>query len=77
MLRWHRRLVTRRWDYSECRTRPGRARAENVVRPGGRGCARRAGGRPARSPKQALSRGWCSPRQDDRPCCCDWLTSAW
>jgi putative transposase len=24
LLRWHRRLAARRWDYSECRTRPGR-----------------------------------------------------
>ncbi|WP_245606453.1 hypothetical protein [Streptomyces himastatinicus] len=31
--------------------------AENVVHPGRRGCARCAGGRPAKSPKQALSPG--------------------
>jgi hypothetical protein len=48
-----------------------RALAENVIRPGGRWCARCTGGRPAKSPEQALSRGWHSPRQDDRPCCCD------
>lgn len=32
LLRWHRRLVARRWDYSECRTRPGRPAAAEVVK---------------------------------------------
>ncbi|EFL27542.1 LOW QUALITY PROTEIN: integrase, partial [Streptomyces himastatinicus ATCC 53653] len=32
LLRWHRRLVTRRWDYSECRTRPGRPATAEAVK---------------------------------------------
>ncbi|MCG0289353.1 integrase core domain-containing protein [Streptomyces sp. PSAA01] len=32
LLRWHRRLVARRWDYSECRTRPGRPATAEVVK---------------------------------------------
>ncbi|GAA1712035.1 hypothetical protein GCM10009680_61310 [Streptomyces yatensis] len=32
LLRWHRRLVARRWDYSECRTRPGRPATVEVVK---------------------------------------------
>ncbi|WP_435838516.1 tyrosine-type recombinase/integrase [Streptomyces antimycoticus] len=56
------------------RTHP--ALAENIIRPGGRWCARCTGGRPAGSPERVLSRGWRSRQQDDRPCCCDWLTGA-
>ncbi|MFE2188227.1 IS3 family transposase [Streptomyces sp. NPDC059455] len=26
--------------------------------------------------RTGVSRGWRSPRQDDRPCCCDWPTWA-
>ena len=32
LLRWHRRLVARRWDYSECRTRPGRPATAKAVK---------------------------------------------
>lgn len=52
------------------------ALAGNIIRPGGMRYARCTGGRPAKSPERALSRGWRLPRQDDRPCCCDWPTWA-
>ncbi|MCC4321345.1 molybdopterin-dependent oxidoreductase [Streptomyces malaysiensis] len=48
------------------------ALAESIIRPG------KAVRAVYRGPTGwALSRGWCSLRQDDRPCCCDWPTWAW
>ncbi|MFD8381403.1 hypothetical protein ACFV2X_23170 [Streptomyces sp. NPDC059679] len=32
LLAWHRRLVARRWDYSERRTKPGRSPSTEVVK---------------------------------------------
>ncbi|WP_406415285.1 hypothetical protein OH809_43360 [Streptomyces sp. NBC_00873] len=51
-----------------------RALADNLIRPGGGGCAGFRGCR-QRSLKQGLSRCRRSLRHHDRPCCFDWLTS--
>ncbi|MFF1569318.1 integrase core domain-containing protein [Streptomyces sp. NPDC058293] len=32
LLAWHRRLVARKWDYSRCRSRPGRPPTANAVK---------------------------------------------
>jgi putative transposase len=76
LLRWHRNLVARKWNYSD-RRRPGRPRtgvvlAEKCVRAGER-----------RSAWQVVAPGMdgsgCAhdtavPRDDGWLCCCDWPT---
>jgi hypothetical protein len=64
LLRWHRRMVTRKWTQPRAPGRP--ACAENLIRPGGRGYLVSVADERVAFPKSR------SLRHDDRLCCFDW-----